>query len=251
MDKLKAFLLGTLKIAVALFLVVVALIGVFAGWNSYQENQQKALNAPLAETKTWPLIKIDVFEDAQFRLVTMWRDSRLYYQLNVKGYPKSIESARRKLGTSKFTISFLDSSGFKIFSHEVNLATMAMEVDSKGEGGGLSVNDNTHISAEDYRRAAKWEVSWNFPTTVELPPSKRVEGSPAAKPKPAGPKWRNVELWRKLNREMSKQDVQQLLGPPTKIDDAGVLVFWYYGYPTGGQVTFNKSGAIHGWREPF
>lgn len=255
MDKLIAFLIGTLKIAVALFLVVIALIGVYIGWNSVQDSRQKATNAPLAEAKAWPPIIIDALENTRFSLVTMWRDGHLYYQFTVSGYPKAIELVRRhsqkvSLGDQILVISFLDRNGFNVYSHEVKLSSMTLEVDSKGQGKGLNLNSNTYMTAEDYRGALKWEVGWNFPTSVELPPSAPVQAAPAAKPKPESPKWRNVALWRKLDRQMSKEEVQKLLGPPTKIVSANVLTFWHYGYPLGGQVVFDRGGAIHSWREP-
>ena len=82
------------------------------------------------------------------------------------------------------------------------------------------------------------------------PQSKPIQPPLVAKSLPNNPKWRNVDLWRWLNRQMSKEDVQVLLGPPTKIADSGTRVVWYYGYPFGGEVVFNNEGAIDSWREP-
>jgi hypothetical protein len=247
MDRLKAFFIGTLKVAIAMFLVAIAIIAVIWGWNTISENRQKAQEAPLAEPKNWPPKTIDALESVKVELMTMWRGGELYYKFSVDGYPKALEAARNQ-SDSKFTISFLDRNGFKVFGYDVELNGMSRVSSAPGQVLGLRLNTKTHMAAEDYRNAAGWTIGWNFPTTVESPRVVPKQDAPVAKPD--APKWRNKALWRQLNREMSKDKVQQLLGPPTKIDNSGVLIFWYYGYPLGGEVVFDSGGGIYSWREP-
>jgi len=45
---------------------------------------------------------------------------------------------------------------------------------------------------------------------------------------------------------MTKPQVTQLLGTPSKINAGGVLDFWYYGL---GSVSFSDDG-VFGWSEP-
>ncbi len=67
----------------------------------------------------------------------------------------------------------------------------------------------------------------------------------------ATPNWRNIALWRKLNKNMSQAQVQAILGPPTTIDSGRVITTWHYGYPTGGQVAFfTETNIVYGWWEP-
>lgn len=255
MDRLKAFLVGTLKIAFALFLAGMAIGAAILGWEAYSSSKQKALEEPLAQLKTWPPYKVGAFANVQFMLKTIWRDGRLHYQFLVDGYPKAIELARdRKDESAQFTVEFYDANGFKILSHDVSLKSMAAKVDANGQRKALDANSSASMSAEDYRNAARWGIAWNFPTAVESaqPKPEAVPPTPRSAPKPsaAPAKWRDISLWRQLNRQMSKAQVEQLLGPPTKINEAGVITFWYYGYPLGGWVDFNSSGSVSGWKEP-
>ncbi len=81
-------------------------------------------------------------------------------------------------------------------------------------------------------------------------------GSDAAKPiarQSAPPKgqldWRVAANWRGLKRGMAKDQVSTLFGEPTKIRTSQSLTMWYYGYPSGGQITFNGD-SVSGWDEP-
>jgi len=263
MDRLKAFLVGALKIALALFLVVIALIGAIQGWNVYDESRRKSHDAPLAQPKAWPSKSVEPLSGVQLSLVTIWRDGQLHYQFFADRYPKAVERARdaRRDGSSrdsKFTMSFLDANGFMVLSHDVPLNSMAKILDAKGQGTGLQANSSALMTADQYRNAARWDITWNFPSEAEVaaptpaPTPKPTPQPEIARPKPKVdvPKWRNLSLWRQLNRQMSKAQVEQLLGQPTRVSEGGALSFWYYGYPIGGHVAFDRNGAIHSWQEP-
>jgi SmpA / OmlA family len=57
--------------------------------------------------------------------------------------------------------------------------------------------------------------------------------------------------WRKLRNGMSQEDVEQLLGSPSKVDANLYSIAWYYGYPSGGRVQFDaRSRKVEGWNEP-
>ena len=56
----------------------------------------------------------------------------------------------------------------------------------------------------------------------------------------------SVAAWRLLKKGMTKPQVTQLLGTPSKINAGGVLDFWYYGL---GSVSFSDDG-VFGWSEP-
>jgi hypothetical protein len=52
--------------------------------------------------------------------------------------------------------------------------------------------------------------------------------------------------WRKLQRQMSKDDVRKLLGEPDTISVSRFSESWYY---VGGSVTFNSKGHVDMWSE--
>ena len=265
MNRLKSFVLGVLRIAAAILVVIIALTALGWGGYAFWQSRQAAGNAPLNEPKKWPPIKIEALGDVELSLSTMWRDGSLYYHLSTGGYPKELAAARdRATGRSsldagpEWTLAFLDNHGFKVFEHKIPLIQMAKIVDGRGQGAGLSANEDTYINADVYRRASSWEVTWNFGTPrppAELPPP-RSPGRPGSVGAPGGiprPNWRNVSLWRGLFKGMSKEGVRGLLGEPGKVEESGgALTFWYYGYPSGGSVTFDRdsNGSVWGWSEP-
>jgi hypothetical protein len=61
--------------------------------------------------------------------------------------------------------------------------------------------------------------------------------------------WQNKKNWRKLAVGMQEDQVQGILGEPTKVIQ-GVKTLWYYPNIYGGYVTFDDKGRLIGWNEP-
>jgi len=168
MGAVRGFFLGALKIAVVIVLAVVLLVAL--GWGGYSlyEGWDAAKNAPLGKTRTWPELVIHPLGNAKFKLSTAWRDGGLHYQFTVDSYPPAVDAAWRGAGSDvlgggpKFTLTFLDQQGFKLFEHEVPLNRLTHAVDQSGKAVGMSAKDQTYVTADTYRRAASWEVTWNF-----------------------------------------------------------------------------------------
>lgn len=63
--------------------------------------------------------------------------------------------------------------------------------------------------------------------------------------------WRHLALWRtRLSKGMTKKEVIDLLGEPTKITVFSDNETWYYGYPLGGSVELSSRGTVYSWSEP-
>lgn len=251
MNRLKAFIFGTLKIALGLFLASLAIGLVIWGWSSFSDYQKSTKEAPLAQPKIWPDQSVSALENVKLSLKTMWKNGDLYYQFSTDNLPKAISVARNNRDANRsFNIAFLDRNGFKLFEHQIPLRDMSTVVGVDGKASRLEINNKTPLSADDYRNAASWDIGWNFPTST--PPPAQAQAAPVVKPpqEPRRPRWQNLALWRQLDRAMSKDQVQQLLGQPTKINNLGSLVYWYYGYPSGGHVIFDSSSKLYGWTEP-
>jgi hypothetical protein len=256
MSTIRSFFVGVTRIALIIVIAIVALSA--AGWGVYEFSQarERSRNAPLATLRKWPAVRIEALGAIELNLSTIWRDGRLFYQFSVGGYPAELASVRdadSRSANAAWTLSFLDENGFKVFEHQVPLNAMAKVIDSSGNGTGLNSNGDTYVSAEDYRRATAWEVTWNFSAPRRTAPASRpvpeVGASPSPRP-PSTPQWRNVSLWRGLSRGMSKGQVREILGEPGKVVESGIISIWYYGYPLGGEVTFDSSGNVNSWREP-
>jgi hypothetical protein len=248
---LKSFFLGAARIATAIVLVVVALAAI--GWGLYEFSQarERSKNAPLAELKKWPAVKIEALGGVEMSLSTMWRDGRLFYQFSVDGYTEELALVTATNRKAAWTLTFFDGNGFRLFEHQVPLGEMARLIDASGRSTRLSASEDTFAEADNYRGAASWSVTWNFEVPQRAEPASR----PAARmggsgDRDSGPKWRNVALWRGLRKGMSKEQVRQILGEPGKITELSTLTLWYYGYPSGGEVTFGASGDVSSWSEP-
>jgi len=57
---------------------------------------------------------------------------------------------------------------------------------------------------------------------------------------------KDATQWRKLQRQMSKDDVRKLLGEPDRISVSRFSESWYY---VGGSVAFNSKGHVDMWSE--
>ena len=260
MNRAKAFFLGILRIAATILLVIIGVVAIGLGGYAVWHTRQVAKNGPLGEPKAWPPIQIEALGGVELNLSTMWRDNQLHYRFSVTGYSDALSNARdaateqSPLSLSpEFVLVFLDRDGFKAFEHRIPLRQMARIVDSKGEGAGLHANDEAYLDAAVYRRASSWNAFWNFGTHLpraELKPPR--EGRTFKGPANGTSKtiWRDLSLWRRLERGMSKPDVRRILGEPTKIDEFGVMTTWYYGHPLGGSVTFDSHGSLESWSEP-
>ena len=99
--------------------------------------------------------------------------------------------------------------------------------------------------AELERRVTDLEQALGRLSSTRLPTGQddRVEKVPA---------WRLREIWRtKLKWGMSKDQVRAILGEPDRIEATSLGGdVWYYGYPGGGTVSFDKNGALRMWSEP-
>ena len=59
-----------------------------------------------------------------------------------------------------FTLLLVDADGFDLNSETVELKAMTLLVDNEGKEGGLEAQGSSYMSAENYRRAAKWNATW-------------------------------------------------------------------------------------------
>jgi len=80
----------------------------------------------------------------------------------------------------------------------------------------------------------------------------RLAASPAKTPRVANPAdWSEKTAWRKLRKGMTMDEVTSLIGEAEKVSSQPLIVFWYWGYPGGGQVEFDAdTNLVVGWSEP-
>jgi hypothetical protein len=163
---MKNFILGVLKITAVILVVIISLTLLIWGTYAVREHRERVRNEPLAQPRTWPSLRIEALENSQVTFSTVWRDGRMSYQFAVDRYPRAARAARDServlFPTPSFTLTFLDKAGFKVFAFSIELNEIDRVVDAKGEGLGVSARAGIYVSAEDYRSAAAWNVTWNF-----------------------------------------------------------------------------------------
>lgn len=163
---MKTFLLGVVKLAVALTLGLIVLgVGAWA-ISAFSEHREAVKNAPLETPKVWRQQTVGALNNAQLSLATKWHDGHMSYQFEMKGYPSSLSEKRAntrayELHQPRFTLIFLDESGFKLFDHQIPFSEMTRVVDDSGKPAGLSAKGRTYESADTYRKAVTWEVTWS------------------------------------------------------------------------------------------
>ena len=167
MSALKSFFLGAAKIAVAIVISIVVIVGIWWGVDSFSTHRDAVKNVPLEIPKIWSSITIGALDNSHLYLTTRWSNGRMSYQFEMKGYPKSLASQFEtqqpySIRAPGFTLTFLDKNGFKLFDEEIPLNKTTRVVSDDGKGTGLSARGDTYVSADNYRQALSWEVTWLF-----------------------------------------------------------------------------------------
>jgi outer membrane protein assembly factor BamE (lipoprotein component of BamABCDE complex) len=73
--------------------------------------------------------------------------------------------------------------------------------------------------------------------------------SPTPNANPYSEKWKDRTLWRRLQTDMSMDQVESLLGIPRKVS-GGDVTFWYYSSESWHSYVSFYKGRVHGWKEP-
>jgi hypothetical protein len=147
----KDFFLAAVKFAVAIISTIALLRAGAIAIDSF--------NGPSLQTLIrWKPITIGVLENTKFYLTTLWRDKRMSYQFEMRAPASFLKS--RKIKGSYFDLIFLDADGFKVLEDTVESFQMTQLVDDSGNVVGISSKGERHISEDDYKRIASWEVLW-------------------------------------------------------------------------------------------
>jgi hypothetical protein len=246
----RRFVIGATKIGAGIALAIGLLVG--GTWLiSEQQNRSRQLaDAPLAMRKEWPPMTAAALGGSVFNLATMWKDSKLYYQLNVVGYPANIAAARDAASNASFTLLFNNAQGFRIFSKQIQLNEMIAIVGGDAQRTGLSWAGDEFQTADTYREAASWELSWAGISDLPRKPA----AAPAPVPTPRAPQpqradWQQRANWRQLLIGTPATQVRELLGEPTRVSTFGSAgTIWHYG--DYGMVTLAGDNTVRSWSEP-
>jgi hypothetical protein len=163
----RAFLIGTAKIATAIVGSIIALSLIGWGIYAYKAHSEAEANEPLEHQRVWPAITAAALDKSSFSLATSWRDGRMYYRWALAGYPSAIAAAYEQSATSykttpDFTVVFLDENGFKLFEYKIPPDELVRIIGENGNPSGFSARGDTFVSADQYRRAKAWDIVWRL-----------------------------------------------------------------------------------------
>ena len=124
------------------------------------EAEELAL-AALREAKTWPNPgEIQPIGVDEARLITSWRDGKLYYQLRLTPVPKDFNTVTKS--SSYFNVNFQDSGNFNVLVLNIYLSQFSRTIDTDGTPLSINVNSSVTCSKEDYEMIQSWSPQWNF-----------------------------------------------------------------------------------------
>jgi len=170
---MKAFLKGSLRIAVSIFVALVGLTIVIAAYSAAKDAYAKHQLKPLEQTRSWhsDLPKsLELNPNAR----TKFLDGNMLVSIKVLGYPKYLLNPAN--ANASLTFEFLDKDGFKIISKPVQLSEFTTNVDEQGQKAGLSYQFKEPMTADRYQQLGSMQVLWAL-VSEEAPPLSQV--SPA------------------------------------------------------------------------
>lgn len=169
--KMNDFFRSTFKVAVALFIAVIALS--VAGWGVWkaQDTWAKHDAKQYEVIKPWP---VDLKENLQMTLLARTKliDGRLMAEVNLDGFPAYLSDPQlqAKNRNAGITLIFQDKDGFKLHSKPIEIREFTSRVDAKGAKYGLRYEFDDYMTPETYARFSGLQVAWNLETVLPAMP---------------------------------------------------------------------------------
>jgi hypothetical protein len=152
---------GVVRIAAAIFLAGVALLGVIAFY-SWSTSAYIARNArPFESVRQW---EEDHTEALGLKMVVKTKliSGKLLVSAEAVGFPKYL--SERKNASAHFILQFLDSDGFEVGSFPLKVSEFTTIVDDANEEIGLRHQFDAPFSLERYQRFHALQINWNVDT---------------------------------------------------------------------------------------
>lgn len=186
---MKAFLQGTLKLAMAISLALIATVAVVAGgfklYEDHQKDRDRAEAAPF-ETVSRRVVDLKNPLDLEFSIETKVVNGYLYVSVNADGYPQYLEHPANK-AKGAFVLEFEDSDGFRINEKSIPLNNFTT-LWGKERAGGLSYQYKEFISLSDYKRFNSVSIRWTVDPKLTLAKPQANNPKPSAThPDPCAP----------------------------------------------------------------
>lgn len=171
--QIKEFFKSTFKVAISIFLAVIALFVVgFIGFKAYDSLERQEAKQYEA-IKVWP---VDLTDNLQMTLLARTKlvDGRLLAEINFAGYPSYLSDPRleAKNRSAGISLLFQDNDGFKVHRKTIQMSEFSSIIDSQGRKSGLRYEFDEYMGTETYARFSQLRVEWTLDTVLpNLAPS--------------------------------------------------------------------------------
>lgn len=123
------------------------------------ENAERIRDVTLGTPKLYPPQEYTHLGVKVATVQTMWRDSKLYFQLTMTPAPTKLTPVWG-LGDSRFRIVFFDANGFQLISEPIPTTNLARDFDNNGNSPSMSANWSIPLSREAYESIGSWTITW-------------------------------------------------------------------------------------------
>lgn len=214
----KDFFKGTLKIALAVFLALVGLAAVVAGYETFQRAHKEAEAKPFEEVRNWSTDlkeQLGMLVTARTKLV----GGRLLASIDIEGHPVLLDDPRNRDGSLSFV--FLDKDGFELHQKNIRVSEFTTVVGEGGTKKGIRHQYQENLEIGEYQQFSQLRVGWALITKPEL-------GAAAEKPKldHCAP---NLSKSERLKRLAQHGTVRQMGEGRYQVGNRSVNIFEYDG----------------------
>jgi hypothetical protein len=124
-----------------------------------EESAQRTKILLLGSPKDYPPQEFAHLGVKAATVYTMWRDSKLYFQLHMDPAPPKLIPVWG-LGLSRFRIIFFDANGFALISEPIPATYLTNIYTNDGKSAGMTANWSIPLSREAYESITAWAITW-------------------------------------------------------------------------------------------
>lgn len=156
---LKDFFKAIARTAIAIFFALLALTFAIAAFKWGSEAYEKQQAKPFEAVKEW---KVSLQEPLLLDLRTRTKlvDRQLLAQIEITGFPPYLSAPKNR--DARFTLEFVDSDGFRVFSKSIEVSEFTKIVGKGGEVAGLEYQFDEQLALDDYKRFGRLQVGWTL-----------------------------------------------------------------------------------------
>ncbi len=181
--EVRSFFKAAGRLAVAIFLALVALAAVIAGYQKVMAYFDEKKAEPYRIVRDWEadLVVLQLEGTAKTKLL----NGTAYMEFQLHGYPPYLQDPQLKMRNRNngFWFEFSDSDGFTVFKKFVALSEFTTRLNQAGKPAAHAIQLEEFVGVEKYARFDAFRVRWTIETELPQPTAPVLDFKPEAKPK--------------------------------------------------------------------